>query len=325
MIRAIERDRGVALILVLWVITLLTVMALGLTATQRTESTLTANAMDDARFRAAADAAVAYAVLNLLAPDGPDLTAGQDAADTPSVQWVPDGSPHLWTFAEVPVAISVGNEASRLDLNTADAASLAALMVGLGVSDDDASTLADRILDWRDPDDLTIILGAEDPDYEAAGLPYGAKDDRFSSVEELGEVLGMTPDLYRRLAPEVTVDSASGQVNQQFASAAVLSAVNGLTLDEAERAVDRRDQPAFAGAVPSGIAAGQGRGGPLYRIRVVRVSAAATADGDEGAAVPATPDGPAMEALVHVQPGAQPPYHVLWRRFGLVSAPSSAP
>jgi general secretion pathway protein K len=51
------RPKGIALILVLWVLTLLTIMAVGLTQTQRTETALLENQVGGARFCAAADAA----------------------------------------------------------------------------------------------------------------------------------------------------------------------------------------------------------------------------------------------------------------------------
>jgi general secretion pathway protein K len=311
--QSVRGSRGIALVLVLWVITLLTVMALGLTAAQRTESTLTANALAGARFRAAADAAIAYAVLNLLAPPPLDPDTQTDAA-----VWLPDGSPRPWTFAEVPLAISIHNEASRVDLNVADANVLTALLMVLGVADDEAAALADRILDWRDPDDLTALNGAEDPDYAAEGLPYGAKDGPFTSVEELRQVMGVAPDLYRRLAPEVTVDAGGAQVDEQFASAVVLAAIRGVSVDEAQLAVAERNQPAIPGAVPGGAAAALGRGGPLYRIRVARGSGQGAAPGDPQAG--AAP-GVAMEALVRVEPGGQQPFQVVWRRYGLAPPP----
>jgi general secretion pathway protein K len=334
------QDRGIALVLVLWVIALLTVMALGLTAAQRTESTLTANALDGARFRAAADAGIAYAVLHLLAPPPMDLGAAPGGvaglaqaggAGGQAQEWLPDGSPRPWTFAEVPLAISVSNEASRIDLNAADANVLTALLLVLGVAEDEAAALADRILDWRDPDDLVGLNGAEDPDYAAAGLPYGAKDGPFTSVEELRQVLGVTPDLYARLAPELTVDSGGQQVDQQFASAAVLAAVQGVPLEDAQATVAARTQPALPGAVPAGAAAVSGRGGPVYRIRVARgagvpdpsgASGRAAAGGD---AAPVGPTGLAMEALVRVEQGARPPIKVIWRRYGVAPPPLPPP
>ena len=95
---------------------------------------------------------------------------------------------------------------------------------------DEGSTrdsVVDAILDWRDADDLTQLNGAEDGDYESAGMAYGARDDLFKSREELRQVLGMTVDLYQQLAPHVTVDNDTGQIDRQFASAAVLAATRG--------------------------------------------------------------------------------------------------
>jgi general secretion pathway protein K len=310
--RSIKGSRGIALILVLWVIALLSVMALGLTAAQRTESTLTANALAGARFRAAAEAGIAYAALNLLAPQALDPDAAATDAEGQSVVWLPDATPHAWTFAEVPMAISVQNEGSRIDINQADADVLTALFTVLGVSEDVSATLADRILDWRDEDDLKSLNGAEDPDYDAEGLPYGAKDGPFSSVEELRQVMGITPELYRRLAPEVTVDSGNAQVDEQFASAVVLAAVKGMTLEDAQITVTERTEPAIPGAVSGRAAAALGRGGPLYRIRVARANPDAAAQGVNGIA---------MEALVRVDQGGKTPVQVQWRRYGLAPLP----
>lgn len=308
---SVRGNRGIALILVLWVITLLSVMALGLTAAQRTESTLTANALAGARFRAAAEAGIAYAALNLLAPQTEDMDAATDA-EGQSVVWLPDGTPHSWTFAEVPLAISVQNEASRIDLNQADADVLTALFTVLGVSDDASATLADRILDWRDADDLKSLNGAEDPDYDAEGLPYGAKDGPFSSIEELRQVMGITKELYRRLAPEVTVDSDKAQVDEQFASAVVLSATKGMTLEDAQMTVAERTESSVPGAVSGRAAAVIGRGGPLYRIRVARAAPGAASQDANGLA---------MEALVRVEQGSTLPVRVEWRRYGLEPPP----
>ncbi len=312
--RSVKGSRGIALILVLWVISLLSVMALGLTAAQRTESTLTANALAGARFRAAADAGIAYAALNLLAPQAENPDAAATDAEGQSVVWLPDATRHTWTFADVPMAISVQNEGSRIDINQADADVLTALFEVLGVSEDVSATLADRVLDWRDEDDLKSLNGAEDPDYDAEGLPYGAKDGPFTSVEELRQVLGITPEIYRRLAPEVTVDSGSAKVDEQFASAVVLAAVKGVTLEEAQIAVDERNEPAIPGAVGGRAAAAFGRGGPLYRIRVAQAVPEAKSS---------TANGLAMEALVRVDQGGESPVQVEWRRYGLAPPPPS--
>lgn len=295
---------GIALVLVLWIIALLTVMALGLTTTQRTESALTQNQLDGARFRAAAEAAINLTSLNL-------LSTSLETVPSEAVL-VPDGVPRTLTFDGIELSVTLYNEASRLNLNSVTQDQLATL-IELAQGDDgfdqaQRDALADAILDWRDADDLTQLNGAEDGDYDAAGLPYGARDEPFQSVEELRQVLGMTRALYQRLAPDLSVDNDSGRVDQQFASAPVIAALQGLSLEDAQRYVDERNAPVLEGAQqPAAV----NRGGPLYRVRV----GLADADGATRS----------MEALMLLQPGQKPPVKVRWRRYGLLHQESTSP
>lgn len=291
-------QRGIALVLVLWVIALLTVMALGLTTAQRTENALTRNQIDAARFRAQAEAVLALTALNL-------LTTPLETVPVEEV-WVPSGSPRTLVLDGAELSVTLGNELSRLDLNRATKDQLAALIELAqgedGYDETERDALADAIEDWRDADDLTQLNGAEDGDYDAAGLSYGAADEPFHSVEELRAVLGMTRELYRRLAPDLTVHNRSGRVEQRFASAHVLAALQGIALEDAEQLVLEREQPLLPDGQP---ARAVNRGGPLYRVRVAQ---AGTGLGRRQ-----------MEALVSVQRGGRPPFQVLWRRYGLLA------
>jgi general secretion pathway protein K len=285
-------QRGIALMLVLWVLALLTIIAVGLTATQRTESTLAGNQLATARFRAVAEAAVSWAILNLLAPPS---TFDEDVDE-----WVPDGSARPWIFAGETLEIKVFNEASRIDLNTAGRDLLENMFTAVELPRDEASALADAIEDWRDDNDTTELNGAEDGDYEDAGRSYGAKDGPFESVDELQLVLGVDRDLYRRVLPALTVDSGGGKLEQTFASPLVLAAVRGTTLAEVELALEEREGRSDAIDLDS-----VGRGGPVYRIRVTRM------EKDK--------PGLTMETLVRVEAGGAKPVTILWRRFGLVA------
>ncbi|HMM26614.1 MAG TPA: type II secretion system protein GspK, partial [Pseudoxanthomonas mexicana] len=69
------------------------------------------------------------------------------------------------------------------------------------------------------------VGGAEDGDYAAAGRPYGAKDAPFETIAELEQVLGMTPDLYARLEPFLTLYSGRGQPDATYAQGPVLVAM----------------------------------------------------------------------------------------------------
>lgn len=117
------------------------------------------------------------------------------------------------------------DESGKVDLNVADLQLLIALIQALGVDVARAARLAGAIIDWRDTDHLVSPGGAEDSDYAAAGLPYGAKDNPFQSIAELRLVLGMDRDLYRRMLPNITIYSGNLQPEIRYAPVPVLTAL----------------------------------------------------------------------------------------------------
>jgi general secretion pathway protein K len=82
--------------------------------------------------------------------------------------------------------------------------------------------MLDLIEDFRDPDDLQHVNGAEDNDYEDEGLEYGAKDAPFERIEELQQVLGMTPQLYEAMSRYLSVNSNSAGINPMLAPRQIL-------------------------------------------------------------------------------------------------------
>jgi general secretion pathway protein K len=115
-----------------------------------------------------------------------------------------DGTVYAWQFANRRVHISIKDEASKIDLNTAPEALLAALFAAVGVNRGKAQSLAAAIADFRDADNMPRPQGAEEAEYRAAGLSWGPKNAPFQTVEELQQVLGVTPEVYDRAAPDLT-------------------------------------------------------------------------------------------------------------------------
>jgi general secretion pathway protein K len=289
-------QRGIALVLVLWIVALLTIIAIGMTSAQRTESTLAANQLGSAHFRALADAAIHFAALNLTARPSIDASSAELEADS---LWIPDGQPHTWRFSGEDLEIAIVNVASLIDLNQAPRELLGGLLGAVGIEEEVQAELLDAILDWRDEDDLHLLNGAEDADYESAGRPYGAKDGPFHSVEELLQVLGIDAPLFRELASALTVASASANVQQELAPPLVRAALEGVTIEEMEEML----LEAAAADIPGSELAPIDRGGPLYRIRISQANEDGTAR--------------SMEALVRVRESERPPVATLWRRFSL--------
>ena len=107
----------------------------------------------------------------------------------------------------------VADENGKIDINTAPEQLLLGLLAALGIPDDQAQALSDAVQDWRDPDDLRRLHGAEREEYRKAGRP-GPANELFANIAELTQVLGMTPELYSRLAPFVTVYSGRQQIDR---------------------------------------------------------------------------------------------------------------
>lgn len=230
-------SRGIALVAVLWVVSLLSVMAASFSYATRTETRLTTNALERAQARALAEAGVSYAAAHLLpAPD-------------PEDPWPIQGSPRLWRFGPGEVRISVVDSVGRIDLNHADRELLGGLLRDEGLADDEAEMLLDAIEDWRDPDTLKRLNGAEEDDYLAAGRGAGPKNAPFESIEELQQVLGVGPELYARLAPYLTVVGHKG-LNPEAASLRLLQTVPDVDVALVEAYVAERDAAIAEGLPP---------------------------------------------------------------------------
>ena len=207
------RVRGAALLLVLWLVAMLAALVGAFALIAQVEHLQGQVLFRGVVAREAARAGLEYALERLGAAD-------------PRVAWIPDGRAYAWTWHGASVELRIVDEQGKVDLNLADAPLLSALMQATGSEKRDADDIAAAILDWRDPDPLTQPGGgAEDPDYEAAELPYGAKDAPFEDVSELRQVLGVDSDLFTRVVPHLTVHSGRPRPDPAFAAAPVLVAL----------------------------------------------------------------------------------------------------
>ena len=221
------RVRGAALLLVLWLTALLAALIGAFAVTARMESLQGQIVRDGSVARERARAGIDYALVRI-------------ADQQQRTRWLPDGRAYDWTFAGSPLRIRAVDESGKVDLNQADARLLEQLLRVRGVPEETAPGLAAAILDWRDADSFNQPQGgAEDPDYAAAGLEYGAKDAPFESVAELQQVLGMTPEFYDRVAPFLTLYSGRTLPDANYAPGPVLVAM-GL---DAERILAQRELP----------------------------------------------------------------------------------
>jgi len=208
-----RNEHGIALLLVLWMLIILIgiigVFAL-IATTERQQGKLLARTV---QARYAAEGGVDVATMRLSNTD-------------PLLQWVPDNRVYKYTVDKTQIEIRAVDESGKVDINVADADVINALLISVGVDALEAQNITSAIMDWRDPDNLlTLPGGAEDPQYISAKRPYGAKDGAFQTISELQQVLGMTPELFAKLKPLITIYSGLNRPNPSFAPPEVLAAL----------------------------------------------------------------------------------------------------
>jgi general secretion pathway protein K len=231
------------LVIVLWIMTLLTVMASSFVYSMRTETLLATHGVERAQARALAEAGLRYAVLRVLYPV-PSLE--EDVQE----EWPVDGSIRHWRFGPGQIHIRVVDVSGKIDLNRADRNLLGGLLLTAGVPEDSVDSGLDAIEDWRDPDDLRRLNGAESAEYQAAGRALGPKNGFFESVEELQQVLGITQAIYQRIADKLTVFSRQPGIDPATAPAEVLRALPEADPDIIDAYLEERIESANQGLPP---------------------------------------------------------------------------
>jgi type II secretory pathway component PulK len=144
-------------------------------------------------------------------------------------------------FGDARYALVLRDVGAALNLNEASEEMLRLFFAqGMDMDYAEADQLAQAILDWIDEDEIPRINGAEREEYledEALVLPPNRD---FVDVDELRHVRGMTPELYVRAAPHLTL-IGEGQININSAPEPVLLAIPGMDLGAVEEIMRLRD------------------------------------------------------------------------------------
>jgi len=183
------RQRGVALLSVLWLAAALSAIAFTVASLVRAETERTLTEKDALRAYYLASGAIDRALLYIQwGPSfvNPDGTAKYFKPPMPLMRF---DFPTGWT------AVQVIPENSKLNVNTAPLPELRNLLVALGVDATRAAGIAAAIQDWRTPSPGGSFT---DFDQHYLSLPssFRSRHASFQEIEELLLVQGVTPDLF---------------------------------------------------------------------------------------------------------------------------------
>lgn len=233
-------ERGVALIVVLWIFIFLFVVAFDFSASVREEGLAAHRYAQETEGYYLALAGFQQGLYDLLkqaAQTGQaPVQQGSDLFEADWKQGNLGGGVYEVRFID---------EAGKFNLNRVNDDVLRRIFIHLGADEKLANILADSIMDWRDEDDLHRLNGAESDYYLSLSPGYTAKNGPFDSVEDLLWVKGVTPELFYGDEEHVgfkdifTVDSPAG-VNLRTASPAVCVALLGVSLQKCQEFIAAR-------------------------------------------------------------------------------------
>jgi len=203
-IRFQNKKRGIALVVVMIAVFVLSALAGAFAYSMKVETKLALNAnnqsdlewigrsgVEYARWVLGQEMSCPYDSLNQIWAGGPGGTCDTNGALADAkLTDVPIGN---GTFT-----VKIIDLERKVNVNTADQPTLDQVMRVIGADANDAGTIVDSIRDWIDQDDNTHINGAESDFYQGLTPPYNAKNGPLDDVSELLRIHGVmeNPEMY---------------------------------------------------------------------------------------------------------------------------------
>jgi general secretion pathway protein K len=181
-----DRERGFALLIVLWSMVLLALLGSTITAAGRSESRIAGNLLASAQAEAAADGAVAQTVFHLI--------------DGSGKAWVPGPTPYRIQVGGCAVVVTLADQRGKIDPNSVPPGIISALLRDQGVAAAEAKDVADALTDWRSADNAGLT-----PAYTEEGRRYGPPHEAFESLDEIALTAHVTPRILAMLRPHFSL------------------------------------------------------------------------------------------------------------------------
>ncbi|MDD5712206.1 MAG: type II secretion system protein GspK [Smithellaceae bacterium] len=256
-------QRGVALLIVLWVMVILMASSLSFALLARTEALSTWAQRLRTQTSYLAKAGVERGVAEIFRRYSAANTGQQGEDDV----WRIDGTPYEIKMGDGGARIQIYDEAGKISLaalTDSTAVVLRNLLVNMKMSPADADGIVDSILDWKDADDLHRLHGAESEYYLSQPNPYQPRNADFETLEELLLVKGMTREILygsekrKGLINFLTIRNDSELININTAPREVLEAIPGLDegavnqIMEFRKTLEIKDEETAKGLIGAG-------------------------------------------------------------------------
>jgi general secretion pathway protein K len=229
---ASNRERGLALLVVLW----------GVTAAALLVSAFNVVARSGAIFMSSE---VALTEAEALADAGLEIAAAHLIDDDKARRWRADGKPRRLVLGDAELAITIDDPNGLIDVNKAGRPVLLGLLSRAMGDLEEAEAMLEKLMRLRGEATGGTLASAPEPQpsgeppettsRERAASTSATSRPLVREVTELRQMEGMPLALYRKIAPHLTVYSHDGRINPFHAPRAVLAALPGLSEADIDR------------------------------------------------------------------------------------------
>jgi len=185
--RSHHTQSGFVLLIVLWALAIMALIDAAITSGSRTNLKLAEELRAVAYAESAADGGVAEAIFRLQ-----------------NKQWAVNAT-YAIKIGAARLNIELRDEATKVNPNRASWSVLKLLLISVGVDEATSTRIAKSIVDYRNRTTTSLLGGQSIAQYRDAGLTYGPSNRPFESLDEIGLVIGVTPDLLARIEPHLTI------------------------------------------------------------------------------------------------------------------------
>lgn len=255
--RTMQRQQGVALMIVLMIVALVSVLATEMGSRLQLQVQRTINIKDNNQaywYAMGAEAFARKSIVTLMEETGDKITLNQPWAQ--EFTYPVDGGGINARLEDIQSCFNLnalaveGDEVSNNAQQVTPAMeAFHRMLLALETTIDSytADTVRDSLADWLDSDDMMRPYGAEDSEYESREHPYLAANSLMTAQSELRLINGVDAPLMSLLEPLVCVvpEVSTLTINVNTLAperAAVLAGVTGLTLQQATNMLSSRPQ-----------------------------------------------------------------------------------
>ncbi len=228
---------GIALLIVIWILTILMTIVFSFSFATRSETYSLMSFKEGIEKKYIAEAGIERAKIEILY-----RRQNPTAEDV----WRMDGTVYEDSIGDDYYRVKIMDESGKVNINTASDIILRNLFLNLGISSKEVDIIVDSIMDWKDEDEFHRLYGAESDYYMSLQNPYKAKNAGFETLEELIMVKGISSEILygnkerKGIIDFITIYSDSQVINVNTAPKEVLSAVPGITAEMADSIIDYR-------------------------------------------------------------------------------------